>query len=90
MLTMTRSDTSSATPAYAALTPCELDLEDRLVAGFLYLQTDRIVVLLGTVTASADLGPLKTCRTHHIEPECSVFVYPRTAVRAIRRFVAHG
>jgi hypothetical protein len=58
----------------------------RIAYGYLYIVNDRVVVLLNNVSSKADLGPLRTKRTQHVEPEADVRIFPRSAVHHIEIF----
>jgi hypothetical protein len=52
--------------------------------GALYLENERVVVVLNTVSSAADLGELKTIREEHVEPEADIWVFPRDQVTVQR------
>jgi hypothetical protein len=52
----------------------------------LYFENEHSVVLLNNVTEEADLGPLKSIRRRHIEPEADVSIFPRKEVDEIVLF----
>ena len=51
--------------------------------GLLYLENERVVILLNNLIENADLGPIKSIRIEHIEPEASITIIPRDQVTAI-------
>ena len=52
--------------------------------GFLYMQNDRVVILLNNLAEKADLGPLRRTKHNHIEPEADILILPRRQVDAIQ------
>ena len=52
--------------------------------GFLYMQNERIVVLLNNLVDNAELGPLQNIRREHIEPEADILILPRRQVNTIK------
>ncbi len=53
-------------------------------AGFLYMKNERVVVLLNNVVSTADLGPLKSVRRNHVDPEAYIRVFPAAQVKSIQ------
>ena len=51
--------------------------------GYLYINNERVVVLLNDITSKAYLGPLRNKREKHVEPEANIFIFPRKKVRSI-------
>jgi hypothetical protein len=51
--------------------------------GLLYLENERVIVLLNNLVEKADLGPIRYIRDEHIEPEASITIIPRAQVTAI-------
>jgi hypothetical protein len=51
--------------------------------GFIYLRTEKILVLLNHITEGADLGPLRAVRKKHIEPEAYIMIFPIAEVESI-------
>ncbi len=68
---------------YANPPICEIRTHDSLRLGYLYIDNERIVVLLNTLQEGADLGPLKPVREHHILPEANITVIPRKDIAKI-------
>lgn len=52
--------------------------------GFLFLENERVVVIINNAREAAELGPLKSFRTQHCEPEADIKVFPRGMVTEIR------
>lgn len=51
--------------------------------GELYLENERVVILLNNIVSNmADLGPLRSVRYKHVEPEADVWVFPRESVQS--------
>ena len=48
----------------------------RSTVGLLYFQTDDYVVLLNNVAGDAELGPLRSRRNIHLEPEANITIIP--------------
>jgi hypothetical protein len=46
--------------------------------GFLLFKTSEFIVLINNMTKGTDVGPLRPIRKEQIEPECDVFVLPRS------------
>jgi hypothetical protein len=52
--------------------------------GFLYMEDSRFVVLLNNLAIEkADLGPLRSIRHDHIDPEADILILPRGQVDAM-------
>jgi hypothetical protein len=63
---------------------CRVHHNDRWHSiGLLYLENERVVVLLNHLMKKADLGPIKYVRNEHIEPEASITIIPRSQIEAI-------
>ena len=45
-----------------------------LHSGIFYFETDKFIVLLNNASIEADLGPLKSIKEQHIEPELEILV----------------
>lgn len=65
------------------LPPCCVAVGRHQRMGFLYMQNDRVVVLLNDLVERTDLGPLQSIRHHHIEPEADIWICPRAQVDAV-------
>ncbi len=63
--------------------PCIVRTRRGWVAGMLYFQTRRHVILVNHISDRTDLGPLRRLRREHLEPEATVHVIPREDVQAI-------
>jgi hypothetical protein len=48
-----------------------------VTAGLLYFQTASYVVLLNNMATKADLGPLRSRRDIHLEPEANITIIPK-------------
>lgn len=59
------------------LRACEVTDGCWLHVGFLYFETDSMIVLLNNVGGDSELGPLKMIRHTHREPEADVDIYPK-------------
>lgn len=68
------------------LRPCLVKAGKVDYFGFLFIENDRVVVLLNNLRDRADLGPLKHVRDEHILPEADIFVLPRVSIDAIQLF----
>lgn len=68
---------------YVKPLPCEIRINNSLRADFLYMDNDRVVVLLNNLRQDADLGPLEPVRKRHILPEADILVIPRKDVAEI-------
>jgi hypothetical protein len=51
--------------------------------GFLFMENERVVILLNNIVAGAELGLLQNIRYEHIEPEADIFILPRSQVDSI-------
>ena len=58
--------------------------------GLLYLRNDRVIVMINNVRDAADLGPLKSFRSQHCEPEADIKVFPRELVNEMRLMTVRG
>lgn len=67
-----------------SLRACEVLDGKSSYIGFLYMQNERVVVLLNNLVADADLGPLQSIRRKHIEPEADILILPRRQVNTIK------
>ena len=68
------------------LHPCCVVAGHTLYWGVLYMENERVVVLLNNLAEKADLGPLQDIRRDHIEPEADIVILPRGKVDAIEIF----
>jgi len=74
--------TSKGLPSFPVV---EIRTERYRSIGALYFETDGFVVLLNSVNADGDYGPLKTYREKHLVPESNATVYPRHMIKKIVR-----
>ncbi len=51
-----------------------------LSVGLLYIENERVVVLLNNLVEKADLGSIRFIRDEHIEPEASIIIIPRSQI----------
>ncbi len=51
--------------------------------GYLYMENERVIVLLNNIVEKADLGPLQSIRNVHIEPEADILILPRGQIEMI-------
>ncbi len=63
---------------------CEVRTSSEVIIGMIYLATPRQFVLVNHLSSGADLGPLRTIRREHIEPEAFIQVIPRVVVQHIQ------
>lgn len=53
--------------------------------GYLYMENERVVVLLNGLVEGAELGPLQVLRDKYIEPEADlILILPRSHVKEIQ------
>ena len=74
------------TSKVSSLRTCQITIGNHKRVGFLYFQNEHSVVLLNRVTEMADLGPLKSIRRRHNEPEADVWIFPRKEIGEIILF----
>ena len=48
--------------------------------GYLYLETKNHYVFINNIRNDIDLGKLKNVKTKHLDPECTVSVFPKSLV----------
>ena len=65
------------------LRPCRIHMGRIQVLGSLYLENEKVVVVLNMVRGGADLGPIAPVRKKHIEPEADIWILPRNLVDRI-------
>ena len=65
------------------LQPCCVVAGRTSYCGVLYMENERVVVLLNNLAEKAYLGPLQDIRRDHIEPEADIVILPRGKVDAI-------
>ena len=65
------------------LPACVVSSDKASHVGALYLATDSVLVLLNNINSQADLGPLKSVRNVHIEPEVDILILPKTGSYAV-------
>ncbi len=66
------------------LRSCVVRLKRGWIIGLLFMENERVVVILNDIRSAADLGPLKPIRREHIDPEANVWVLPRDQVEEIQ------
>jgi len=52
--------------------------------GALFMKTRTHIVLISSIQAEADLGPIKKVKRRHLEPEALVYVIPRRLVENVQ------
>ena len=67
-----------------ALQPCVVLGNKSVYTGFLYMQNERVVILVNNLVDNAELGPLQNIRRKHIEPEADILILPRRQVNTIK------
>jgi len=76
---------SKAKLTFSTLQPCELHIGKYRIVGELFVETKHHYVLINDVRSGIDLGPLKSIKEKHIDPECSVSVFQKAIVDRITK-----
>jgi hypothetical protein len=59
---------------------CQVQSKSGIHIDFLYLENERVVVLLNNIPDNAYLDPFKQIRDKHIIPEAHIMIIPREII----------
>ena len=62
---------------------CTLTLGNLECCGYLYMNNERVTVVINNICEDTYLGPLKNKREKHIEPEADIMIFPTRKVKNI-------